>query len=59
MNADDEYPGCPHCGGSGFVLCSCGKVGCNDGADYYTCPWCGESGELKAADSFDVSGGGY
>jgi transcription elongation factor Elf1 len=59
MDSDDEYPGCPHCGSMGFVQCGCGKIGCNDGSDYYTCPWCGDSGELESADSFDVSGGGY
>jgi hypothetical protein len=65
MNPDDAYPGCPHCGSTGFVQCSCGKIGCNGGivdcGDHgeYTCPWCGENGELENADSFDVSGGGY
>jgi len=65
MNADDEYPGCPHCGAKGFVQCGCGKIGCNGGirdcGDYaeYTCPWCGDTGELQNADSFDVSSGDY
>jgi hypothetical protein len=65
MNADDEYPGCPYCGSIGFVQCSCGKIGCmgdvRDHGDHveYTCPWCGNTGTLKAADSFDVSGEGY
>jgi hypothetical protein len=60
MNADDEYPGCPHCGGKGFVQCSCGKIGCfDDSTDYYTCPWCGNSGKVQSAESFDVSGGGF
>jgi hypothetical protein len=65
MDADDDYPGCPHCGSGGFVQCGCGKIGCagglQDHGDYaeYTCPWCGEYGEVAASDSFDVSGGGY
>jgi hypothetical protein len=65
MNADDEYPGCPHCGDTGFVKCGCKKIGCGGGVrnhgDYadYTCPWCGGQGKIQIADRFDVSGGGY
>jgi len=63
--ADDDYPGCPHCGSGGIVLCGCEKIGCAGGirsyTDYeeYTCPWCNEEIELQLADSVDVSGGGY
>jgi hypothetical protein len=60
MNAVDDYPGCPHCGTSGFVLCSCGKISCwSNEETKFTCPWCGQSGEVTAAESFDVKGGGY
>jgi hypothetical protein len=62
MNADDEYPGCPHCGSKEFVQCRCGKIGCYGGVqDHgdYTCPWCKNKGKLEFANSFDVSGGGY
>jgi transcription elongation factor Elf1 len=62
MNAVDNYPGCPHCGSSGFVQCSCGKIGCWIGAEgttKYTCPWCKKESEVQIADRFDVSGGGY
>jgi len=61
MNAVDDYPGCPHCGSMNFILCGrCGKISCGgDNESYFTCPWCGNSGELHAADRFDVSGGGY
>ncbi|MDR3139182.1 MAG: hypothetical protein LBT95_05855 [Treponema sp.] len=65
MNADGEYPGCPHCGSDGFVQCGCGKIGCAGGVgnhgNYakYTCPWCGSRCDLSAAEIFDVSGGGY
>ena len=65
MDAVDEYPGCPNCGAGGFAQCACEKIGCDGGmADYgdyqeQTCPWCGETGQYSAADSFDVSGGGY
>ncbi|MDR2783642.1 MAG: hypothetical protein LBB48_07390 [Treponema sp.] len=65
MDADDEYPGCPHCGSDGFVQCGCEKIGCaggvrdhGDHADY-TCPWCGEDIELEDVSSFDVKGGGF
>jgi len=59
---DDEYPGCPHCGGKNFVQCgSCNKIGCWDNADsYYTCPFCGNGGEVHSVDSFDnIKGGGF
>jgi hypothetical protein len=65
MNADDAYPGCPHCGNLGFTQCGCEKISCGGGTVDYgdhaelTCPWCGDTGELEAADGFDVSGGGY
>ena len=65
MNADDAFPGCPHCGSVGFVQCGCGKISCDGGvinrgnyADF-TCPWCNEKISLQAANSFDVAGGGY
>ena len=65
MDADNEYPGCPHCGAKGFVQCACKKNGCSGGIHNYghsveyTCPWCGENTGLKDVDSFNVSGGGY
>jgi hypothetical protein len=62
LNAVDDYPGCPYCGNSGFVLCSCGKIGCWVGgneANTYTCPWCGQTCGVETADNFDVKGGGY
>jgi predicted RNA-binding Zn-ribbon protein involved in translation (DUF1610 family) len=65
MGAGDGYPGCPYCGTMGFVQCGCKKIGCDGGirdrGDHaeYTCPWCGNTGALRTANSFDVSGGGY
>ena len=66
MEADDEYPGCPYCGAMGFVQCGCEKICCTGGIQddgdtlECTCPWCGEvMDNLQAADSFDISGGGY
>jgi len=65
LGPDNEYPGCPYCGSTGFVQCGCKKNSCAGGIGSYgdtmviTCPWCGKEGELENADSFDVSGGGY
>ena len=58
---DDEYPGCPYCGGKGLTHRSCGNLCCNDGSDYFTCPWCGDSGALSTGwdDNINLSGGGY
>ena len=56
-----EYPGCPYCGARGWVNCgNCGKLTCwgND-EKYFTCTWCGNSGEVTAAETFDLQGGGY
>ena len=25
----NDYPGCPYCGGRGFVICDCGGLNCN------------------------------
>lgn len=56
----DEYPGCPYCGDTGFILCSCGKIGCcHVEGDIYVCPWCGASGTVESASSFNIVGGGY
>jgi predicted RNA-binding Zn-ribbon protein involved in translation (DUF1610 family) len=65
MTADDEYPGCPHCGETVFVQCRCGKIGCAGGVRYhsnyadYTCPWCRDEIAVQGAYEFNVSGGGY
>ena len=58
---DEEYPGCPYCGSSGWVACgNCGKLTCYNGSDgRFTCSWCGNSGEVHSADTFDLKGGGY
>ena len=61
VETDPEYPGCPYCGGRGWVSCgNCGKLTCwgND-ENYFTCTWCGSSGEVTAAETFDLQGGGY
>lgn len=50
IDMDEEYPGCPYCEAKGFIICSCGKLNCNniDGT-ILTCEWCGEQGRLAGA----------
>ncbi|TGX96150.1 hypothetical protein E5357_17165 [Hominisplanchenecus murintestinalis] len=61
VDVDPEYPGCPYCGGNGWVSCGhCNKLTCYNGeGDSFTCAWCGNSGKLQSAETFDLSGGGY
>lgn len=62
---DPGYPGCPYCGGSGWVSCGhCNKLTCFggnfSGEDIaFKCAWCGHSGKAEAAEEFDLRGGGY
>ncbi len=58
----EGYPGCPHCGNSGLVVCGdCGKVSCiEERQAAFICPWCGSEGEIQFTDSIDgIKGGGY
>ena len=51
-----DYPGCPYCGGRGFIVCGdCGGLNCNMNLEQeeFTCEWCGETGTLV-----DYSGDG-
>lgn len=61
VDTDDEYPGCPYCGGHGWVSCgNCKKLTCWSSEEkYFTCTWCGSSGEVTEAEDFDLSGSGY
>lgn len=61
VEVDMEYPGCPYCGGKGWVSCGrCGKLTCYNGeGNCFTCAWCKNSGELQTAEMFELSGGGY
>lgn len=47
---EGEYPGCPNCRRSGFVLCGkCDRLGCWSAAEQsHRCPWCGNSGRVGA-----------
>ena len=57
---DDNFNGCPHCGSKQFYICNrCGKVVCYHGQEYVTCPNCNSSSTLQAAESVDLSGGGF
>lgn len=58
---DPNYPGCPYCGGHVWVNCSyCGKLTCwENGEKSFKCAWCGSTGELVAAEDFDLKGIGY
>ena len=61
VEIDGEYPGCPYCGGMGWVSCGkCSKLTCWDYAEkYFNCMWCGNSGEISTAETFDLQGGGF
>lgn len=62
LNATEEYPGCPHCGTSGFVQCgTCKKISCWNGETSLVCPWCGTemNNIVTATDKFDVTGGKF
>ena len=60
---DPEYPGCPHCGGKGFVHCGkCGKLSCWDEEEVsFNCHHCGYKGKIgMSADEFDdIKAGDY
>lgn len=50
---DDNYPGCPYCGKSTWILCyNCGHFSCDiKKKGVFTCEWC----ETKSS-SFDYNG---
>lgn len=60
---DAEYPGCPYCGGRGFVHCGqCGKLSCWDESDMkFKCHHCGYSGMIGgSAEEFgEIKAGDY
>ena len=45
---DTKYPGCPYCKARTFVICSCGKLNCNNSKnkEEFKCQWCGKTGRL-------------
>lgn len=60
VEADSEFPGCPYCGGRGWVSCAnCGKLTCWDDENLFTCAWCKSSGKVVSAETFELKGGGF
>ena len=62
LYSTEDYPGCPHCGTSGFVQCGkCGKLSCWNGETTMKCNWCGVQLEniVTTENGFDVSGGDF
>ena len=63
IERSSEYPGCPYCGGKGFVHCGkCGKLSCWDEEEVlFSCHHCGHTGEIgMSADEFDdIKAGDY
>lgn len=56
----DEYPGCPYCGGSRFVVCgTCNKISCYHGEKVSICAWCGKQSAVRTVERLDVTGGDY
>lgn len=53
---DAKYPGCPYCKTRSFVICSCGKLNCNNQKQNkeFVCEWCGSAGTLV-----DYEGNGF
>ena len=61
ISTTKEYPGCPHCGSSGFFQCyNCGKITCWNGEQQVPCKWCGtRSGVSNSEGGFNIDGTGY
>lgn len=62
INIVSEYPGCPHCGATGFYQCGrCKKIVCYLGEeDEATCPHCGNTAGFKGGGNFkDIAGGAF
>ena len=44
---EENYPGCPYCGGRKWVVCSCGHLNCSVMKNgIFTCEWCGAQGMI-------------
>lgn len=56
---DDAFPGCPYCGSTGFIQCSCAKLTCYDSSGMAECAWCGNKSKPVASEHFEVTSGDY
>ena len=59
----EEYPGCPYCHTTGFIMCGrCTKLTCyrDDLDGKFRCEWCGATGVVQTAeDKFNLSGNSF
>lgn len=54
----EEYPGCPYCGGSRFIVCAeCKKISCYHESEGGVCRWCGYTAEVETVETLNVEGG--
>lgn len=58
IDFSEDYPGCPYCGAKGWVICDCGKLTDNEGANWFKCGWCGLEGPLDEYDGRGIQGAG-
>lgn len=55
-----EYPGCPYCGATNFIVCGkCNKISCYNNEKISVCNWCGNSSKIVAKQRLDVAGGDF
>ena len=60
FDKDAGYPGCPYCGGFGFIVCAvCKKISCFHGEEQGECRWCGYSAAVVSKNKLDVTGGEF
>lgn len=60
ISLDKNFPGCPHCGGKQFIICSnCGTILCYHGQRTFICPNCAAHGEITTVDTIELKGGGF
>ena len=54
------YPGCPYCGGNGFIVCGvCKKISCYHDEEIGVCRWCGNASAVTTKERLDVTGGDF
>lgn len=56
IHPTEDYPGCPYCGATGFIICGCGKMSCYKGElETFTCKWCGKTSRIGVYDGSGFS----